>query len=209
MEGLEGLIGAGERGEVWEHCKLGGLRVRRRIALSGFPLLPRRHVATGMACHDATPGHAPEDLRFRSSPPYRRTPCRKRKSTKENWSRHTNQSTWRALSRRRGGSALLARIVEIPRFLRPEGFDTVRHLPRRVVHRLGQYRAVDALRLRVKSVAQFIDRRLQGHGRDEVKVRLPRLVEFVVVAVDPADDNLASGAGAAQLLPQHVAEALG
>ncbi len=46
MEGLEGLIGDRERGDGWEHGKLGGSRVRRRIVLSGFPLLPRRHVAT-------------------------------------------------------------------------------------------------------------------------------------------------------------------
>ena len=46
VEGLEELIGDGERGEAGEHCKLGGLRVRRRIALFGSSQLPRRHVAT-------------------------------------------------------------------------------------------------------------------------------------------------------------------
>ena len=108
MEGLEKLIGDREReGRLgntasWADSVFGG--VLRLLASPNCHVAtsPRRHVARGIAGPDATRGHGPDGLAFRSSPPYRRTPCRKRKSAKGDWSRHTSQSTWRALSRRRG-----------------------------------------------------------------------------------------------------------
>ncbi len=129
----------------------------------GTPTSPRRHVATGMAGFDATHGHAPEDLAIRSSPPYRWTPCREIEIDKGELAT-PRQPTWRPMLRRRCAVRFLpasskhrtfwvlsdltqydARITAIPHLLGFERFDTVQHLPRRVVHRLLQGRGRDAV----------------------------------------------------------------